>query len=45
MINKRPQQRYGIGMDGLGDMARNVVLNMADHRCAVIGSDKDQAKV
>jgi len=32
-------------MVGLGVMGRNLVLNMADHGCAVAGYDKDQAKV
>ena len=45
MINKHRQQRYAIGMVGLGVMGRNLVLNMADHGCAVAGYDKDQAKV
>ena len=43
MTNK--QQRYEIGMVGLGVMGRNLVLNMADHGFAVAGYDKDQAKV
>lgn len=34
-----------IGMVGLGVMGRNLVLNMADHGCAVAGYDKDQTKV
>jgi 6-phosphogluconate dehydrogenase len=45
MTNKQPQQRYEIGMVGLGVMGRNLVLNMADHGCAVAGYDKDQTKV
>ena len=32
-------------MVGLGVMGRNLVLNMADHGCAVAGYDKDQTKV
>jgi 6-phosphogluconate dehydrogenase len=32
-------------MVGLGVMGRNLVLNMADHGCAVAGYDKDPAKV
>jgi len=32
-------------MVGLGVMGRNLVLNMADHGCAVAGYDRDQAKV
>ncbi len=43
MTNK--QQRYEIGMVGLGVMGRNLVLNMADHGFAVAGYDKDQTKV
>jgi hypothetical protein len=45
MTNKPPQQRYEIGIVGLGVMGRNLVLNMADHGCAVAGYDKDQTKV
>jgi broad specificity phosphatase PhoE len=37
MTNKQPQQRYEIGMVGLGVMGRNLVLNMADHGCAAAG--------
>jgi 6-phosphogluconate dehydrogenase len=40
MTNKRPQQRRAISMAGLGVMGRNLVLNMADHSCAVAGYDK-----
>jgi len=39
------QQQYEIGMVGLGVMGRNLVLNIADHGCAVAGYDKDQTKV
>ena len=45
MTNKQPQQRYEIGMVGLGVMGRNLLLNMADCGCAVAGYDKDQNKV
>jgi 6-phosphogluconate dehydrogenase len=45
MTNKQPQQRYEIGMVGLGVMGRNLVLNMADHGGEVAGYDKDQNKV
>jgi 6-phosphogluconate dehydrogenase len=45
MTNQQPQQRYEIGMVGLGVMGRNLVLNMADHGFAVAGYDKDQVKV
>jgi 6-phosphogluconate dehydrogenase len=45
MTNKQPQQRYEIGMVGLGVMGRNLMLNMVDHGCAVAGYDKDQTKV
>jgi 6-phosphogluconate dehydrogenase len=38
-------QLHEIGMVGLGVMGRNLVLNMADHGCAVAGYDKDQTKV
>jgi 6-phosphogluconate dehydrogenase len=39
------QQRYEIGMVGLGVMGRNLLLNMADHGFSVAGYDKDPAKV
>jgi UDP-N-acetyl-D-mannosaminuronate dehydrogenase len=45
MTNKQRQQRYEIGMVGLGAMGRNLLLNMADHGFSVAGYDKDQAKV
>jgi len=45
MTNNQPQQRYAIGMVGLGVMGRNLVLNMADHGFTVAGYDKDQAQV
>jgi 6-phosphogluconate dehydrogenase len=35
MTNKQLQQRYEIGMVGLGVIGRNLVLNMADHGWAV----------
>jgi 6-phosphogluconate dehydrogenase len=45
MRNTKPQQRYEIGMVGLGVMGRNLVLNIADHGFSVAGYDKDAAKV
>jgi 6-phosphogluconate dehydrogenase len=45
MANKQSEQRYEIGMVGLGVMGRNLVLNMADHGFSVAGYDKDAAKV
>ena len=39
------QQKYEIGMVGLGVMGRNLLLNMADHGYSVAGYDKDQEKV
>src|SRR5574337_599135 len=45
MRNAQSQQRYDIGMVGLGVMGRNLVLNIADHDFAVAGYDKDLAKV
>jgi 6-phosphogluconate dehydrogenase len=45
MTNKQSQQRYEIGMVGLGVMGRNLVLNMADHGFPVAGYDKDATKV
>jgi len=45
MTHEHPQQRYEIGMVGLGVMGRNLLLNMADHGFSVAGYDKDAAKV
>jgi hypothetical protein len=45
MTNKQSEQRYEIGMVGLGVMGRNLVLNMADHGFTVAGYDKDPDKV
>jgi len=45
MSNTQSQQRYEIGMVGLGVMGRNLLLNMADHGFSVAGYDKDAAKV
>ncbi|MGA3208537.1 MAG: NADP-dependent phosphogluconate dehydrogenase [Syntrophales bacterium] len=39
------QQKYEIGLVGLGVIGRNLMLNMADHGYAVAGFDKDPAKV
>lgn len=39
------EQKYEIGMVGLGVMGRNLVLNMADHGYSVSGYDKDLSKV
>ena len=39
------QQRYEIGMVGLGVMGRNLVLNIAEHGYTVAGYDKDTSKV
>ncbi|HUH96680.1 MAG TPA: NADP-dependent phosphogluconate dehydrogenase [Anaerolineales bacterium] len=39
------EQKYGIGMVGLGVMGRNLVLNIADHGFAVSGYDKDLSQV
>jgi NAD binding domain of 6-phosphogluconate dehydrogenase len=44
-MTKQLQQRYEIGVVGLGVMGRNLLLNMADHEFTVAGYDKDQAKV
>ncbi len=38
-------QKYEIGMVGLGVMGRNLVLNIADHGYSVSGFDKDISKV
>jgi 6-phosphogluconate dehydrogenase len=45
MKNIQPQQRFEIGMVGLGVMGRNLLLNMADHGFSVAGHDKDKSKV
>jgi len=45
MPHKHSQQRYEIGMVGLGVMGRNLVLNMADHGFSVAGYDKDPNRV
>ena len=45
MRDTQSQQRYEIGMVGLGVMGRNLVLNMADHGFSVAGYDKDKTKV
>jgi 6-phosphogluconate dehydrogenase len=39
------EQKYTIGMVGLGVMGRNLVLNIADHGFSVSGYDKDISKV
>src|ERR1700690_2265106 len=39
------QQKYEIGMVGLGIMGRNLVLNIADHGFSVIGYDTDLSRV
>ena len=44
-MSAQQQQRYEIGMIGLGVMGRNMVLNMADHGFSVAGYDKDVTKV
>jgi 6-phosphogluconate dehydrogenase len=45
MSDTQPQQKYELGMVGLGVMGRNLLLNMADHGFSVAGYDKDAAKV
>jgi len=45
MTNMQPQQRYEVGMVGLGVMGRNLLLNMADHGFSVAGYDNDLSKV
>jgi 6-phosphogluconate dehydrogenase len=39
------EQKYTIGIVGLGVMGRNLVLNIADHGYSVSGYDKDLSKV
>ncbi len=38
------RNKYQIGMIGLGEMGRNLVLNLADHGIRVVGYDKDSQK-
>jgi 6-phosphogluconate dehydrogenase len=38
-------EKFRIGMIGLGTMGRNLLLNMADHGFAVAGYDRDAAKL
>jgi 6-phosphogluconate dehydrogenase len=44
-MSEKKDQRYLVGMIGLGTMGRNLLLNMADHGFAVCGYDKDPQKV
>ena len=44
-MSAQQQQRYEIGMIGLGVMGRNMVLNVADHGFSVAGYDKDATKI
>lgn len=39
------EDKYTLGMIGLGTMGRNLLLNMADHGYAVAGYDKDPSKL
>lgn len=39
------EDKYTLGMIGLGTMGRNLLLNMADHGFAVAGYDKDASKL
>ena len=39
------EDKYALGMIGLGTMGRNLLLNMADHGFAVAGYDKDPSKL
>jgi 6-phosphogluconate dehydrogenase len=39
------EDKYTLGMIGLGTMGRNLLLNMADHGFKVAGYDKDQSKL
>ncbi len=39
------QEKYKLGLIGLGVMGRNLVLNMADHGVAVAGYDRDREKI
>ena len=39
------EDKYSLGMIGLGTMGRNLLLNMADHGFTVAGYDKDPLKL
>jgi 6-phosphogluconate dehydrogenase len=39
------QDKFQLGMIGLGVMGRNLVLNMVEHGCTVAGYDKDLERV
>src|SRR5512143_1036113 len=39
------EEKYEIGMVGLGVMGRNLALNIADHGYSVSGYDKDLSQV
>src|SRR5258705_35072 len=39
------EDKYRLGMIGLGTMGRNLLLNMADHAIAVAGYDRDPSKL
>ncbi|HEU5167893.1 MAG TPA: NADP-dependent phosphogluconate dehydrogenase [Chitinophagaceae bacterium] len=39
------EDKYSLGMIGLGTMGRNLLLNMADHGFSVAGYDKDPSKL
>ena len=39
------QEKFDIGMVGLGVMGRNMLLNMTDHGFSVAGYDKDPERV
>src|SRR5512143_132487 len=39
------ENKFSLGMIGLGTMGRNLLLNMADHAIAVAGYDKDPSKL
>src|SRR6478752_555169 len=39
------EDKYKLGMIGLGTMGRNLLLNVADHGFAVAGYDKDASKL
>jgi len=44
-VHEVVEQKYEIGMVGLGVMGRNLVLNMADHGYSVVGYDKEGSQV
>src|SRR6185436_1962319 len=43
-MSTKENEKYAIGMIGLGTMGRNLLLNIADHGFAAAGYDRDNTK-